>query len=65
MTRVFDDEEITVRTANFLIRKGINNFEDLANVSEEEIMKWHNLGRRTLEEILKLMKKYNIEFRKE
>lgn len=65
MTRVFDDEEITVRTANFLIRKGINNFEDLANVSEEEIMKWHNLGRRTLEEILNLMKKYNIEFRKE
>lgn len=64
MARVFDDEEITVRTANFLIRKGINNFEDLANVSEEDIMKWHNLGRRTLEEILKLMKKYNIEFRK-
>lgn len=65
MARVFDDEEITVRTANFLIRKGINNFEDLSHVSEEEIMKWHNLGRRTLEEILKLMKKYNIEFRKE
>lgn len=64
MAMVFDDEEITVRTANFLIRKGINNFEDLANVSEEDIMKWHNLGRRTLEEILKLMKKYNIEFRK-
>lgn len=64
MARVFDDEEITVRTANFLIRKGINNFEDLANVSEEDIMKWHNLGRRTLEEILKLMNKYNIEFRK-
>lgn len=64
MARVFDDEEITVRTANFLIRKGINNFEDLANVSEEDIMKWNNLGRRTLEEILKLMKKYNIEFRK-
>lgn len=64
MAKVLEDEEITVRTANFLIRKGINNFEDLANVSEEDIMKWHNLGRRTLEEILKLMKKYNIEFRK-
>lgn len=64
MVKVLDDEEITVRTANFLVKNGINNFDDLANVSEEEIIKWHNLGRRTLEEILKLMKKYNIEFRK-
>ena len=63
--RVFDDDEITVRTANFLIRKGINNFEDLSNISVEEIMKWHNLGRRTLEEILKLMKKYNVKFKDE
>ncbi len=64
MAKVLEDEDITVRTANFLVRNGINNFDDLANVSEEEIIKWHNLGRRTLEEILKLMKKYNIEFRK-
>ena len=27
--RVLDDNEVTVRTANFLIRKGIENFEDL------------------------------------
>lgn len=63
--KVFDDEEITVRTANFLIRNGINNFEGLADISKEEIMKLHNLGRRTLEEILKLMKKYNVKFRDE
>ena len=61
-TRVLDDNEVTVRTANFLIRKGIENFEDLANISSEEIMKWLDLGRRTLEEILQLMKKYDISF---
>lgn len=60
--RVLDDNEVTVRTANFLIRKGIENFEDLANISSEEIMKWSDLGRRTLEEILQLMKKYDISF---
>ena len=60
--RVLDDKEVTVRTANFLIRKGIENFEDLANISSEEIMKWSDLGRRTLEEILQLMKKYDISF---
>ena len=60
--RVLDDNEISVRTANFLINKGIENFEDLANISSEDIIKWSNLGRRTLEEILQLMKKYNISF---
>ena len=60
--RVLDDDEVTVRIANFLIRKGIENFEDLANISSEEIMKWSDLGRRTLEEILQLMKKYDISF---
>ena len=60
--RVLDDNEVTVRTANFLIRKGIESFEDLANISSEEIMKWSNLGRRTLEEILQLMKKHGVSF---
>ena len=60
--RVLDDDEITVRTANFLIRKGIENVEDLENISSEEIMKWSDLGRRTLEEILQLMKKYGVSF---
>ena len=60
--RVLDADEVTVRTSNFLIRKGIENFEDLANISSEEIMKWSDLGRRTLEEILQLMKKYDVSF---
>lgn len=60
--RVLDDDEVTVRTANFLINKGIKNLEDLANISSEDIMKWSDLGRRTLEEILRLMKKYDISF---
>ena len=60
--RVLDDDEVTVRIANFLIRKGIENFEDLANISSEEIMKWSDLGRRTLEEILQLMKKHGVSF---
>ena len=60
--RVLDDDEVTVRTANFLIKKGVENVEDLANISSEEIMKWSNLGRRTLGEILQLMKKYGVSF---
>ena len=61
--RVLDDDKITVRTANFMISKDTENFEDLADISTDEVMKWANLGRRTVEEILQLMKKYNIFFR--
>ena len=60
--KVLDDDRITVRTANILLRNGIENIEDLSNISSEDIMKWHNLGRKTLEEILQIMKKYNISF---
>lgn len=63
--KILDDEEITVRAANFLIRKGINNFEDLSNIAQKEVMKWNNLGRKTLEEILRLMKKYDVKFKNE
>lgn len=56
------DTDISVRTYNILVRNGIENVDDLAKISSEEIMKWINLGRRSLEEVLQLMKKYNISF---
>ncbi len=60
--KILDDDGITVRAANVLLRNGIENIEDLSNISSEDIMKWSNLGRKTLEEILQIMKKYNISF---
>lgn len=37
--RVLDDKDITVRAANLLIKKGINDFEGLSNITQGEIMK--------------------------
>lgn len=56
------DTDISVRAYNILVRNGIENVEDLAKIPSEEIMKWTNLGRRSLEEVLRLMKKYNVSF---
>lgn len=56
------DTDISVRAYNILARNGIENVEDLAKISSEEIMKWTNLGGRLLEEVLQLMKMYNVSF---
>ena len=56
------DTDITVKTYNILARNGIVNVEDLAKISSEEIMKWTNLGRRSFEEVIQLMKKHNVSF---
>ena len=50
--RVLDDDKITVRTANFLISKDTENFEDLADISTDEVMKCKKTLRR--------IKKYEI-----
>ena len=46
-----DDLDLSVRSYNCLKRAGINTVEDLANKSEEEMMKVRNLGRKSLDEV--------------
>lgn len=54
--------EMTVKTYNILLSHGIKNLNDLSSVTTSEIMKWRNLGRKSLEEIINLMNEYNIKF---
>jgi len=51
-----EDLDLSVRSFNCLKRAGINTVEDLANKTEEDMMKVRNLGRKSLEEVLKKMK---------
>jgi len=50
-----EELDLSVRSYNCLKRAGINNVEDLANKTEEDMMKVRNLGRKSLEEVLKKM----------
>ena len=50
-----EELDLSVRSYNCLKRAGINNVEDLANKTEEDMMKVRNLGRKSLEEVLNKM----------
>jgi len=48
-----EELDLSVRSFNCLKRAGINTVEDLANKTEEDMMKVRNLGRKSLEEVMK------------
>jgi len=50
-----EDLDLSVRSYNCLKRAGINTVEDLAAKTEGDMMKVRNLGRKSLEEVLKKM----------
>ena len=55
-----EELDLSVRSYNCLKRAGINTVEDLANKTEEDMMKVRNLGRKSLEEVLKKMEELGL-----
>ena len=47
-----EELDLSVRSYNCLKRAGINTVEELANKSEDDMMKVRNLGRKSLEEVI-------------
>ena len=50
-----EELDLSVRSYNCLKRANINSVEDLANKTEEDMIKVRNLGRKSLEEVLNKM----------
>lgn len=50
-----EELDLSVRSYNCLKRAGINTVEDLANKTEDDMMKVRNLGRKSLDEVLNKM----------
>lgn len=46
-----EELDLSVRSYNCLKRAGINTVQELADKSEEDMMKVRNLGRKSLEEV--------------
>jgi len=55
--------DLSVRSYNCLKRAGINTVEDLANKTEDEMMKVRNLGRKSLEEVLNKMAELGLSLK--
>jgi len=58
-----EELDLSVRSYNCLKRAGINNVEDLANKTEEDMMKVRNLGRKSLEEVLNKMTELGLSLK--
>ena len=58
-----EELDLSVRSYNCLKRAGINTVEDLANKTEDEMMKVRNLGRKSLEEVLNKMADLGLALR--
>lgn len=58
-----EELDLSVRSYNCLKRAGINTVDDLANKTEDEMMKVRNLGRKSLEEVLNKMNELGLSLR--
>ena len=56
-----EEMDLSVRSYNCLKRAGINYVQDLADKTEEEMMKVRNLGRKSFEEVVFKMKELGLE----
>jgi len=60
-----EELDLSVRSYNCLKRAGINTVQELANKSEDEMMKVRNLGRKSLEEVQAKLDELGLGLRKE
>ena len=60
-----EDLELSVRSFNCLKRAGISTVEDITNMTEQEMMKVRNLGKKSLDEVTFKIHSLGLDFAKE
>ncbi len=65
LAKPIEELELSVRSTNCLKRAGIHIVADLADKTEEEMMKVRNLGRKSFEEIKNTMEALGVSFKPE
>lgn len=63
LAKPIEELELSVRSTNCLKRAGIHIMADLADKTEEEMMKVRNLGRKSFEEIKHVMDMHGVSFK--
>ncbi|HRR89874.1 MAG TPA: DNA-directed RNA polymerase subunit alpha C-terminal domain-containing protein, partial [Eubacteriales bacterium] len=59
-----EDLDLSVRSYNCLKRASINTVEDLTKKTEEDMLKVRNLGRKSLEEVIKKLEDLGLSLRR-
>lgn len=57
------DMGFSTRALNVFWEHGITTMEQLSRLSREELLEFEKLGNKTLDEIVKVMGKHNLELR--
>lgn len=57
------DLDISVRAYNCLRRANIMTLGEIADMTESELMKIRNIGKKTVEEIIKILDKYDLKLK--
>ena len=65
LAKPIEELELSVRSTNCLKRAGIHTVADLADKTEEEMMKVRNLGRKSFEEIKNTMGALGVSFKQD
>lgn len=60
-----EDLELSVRSFNCLKRAGISTVEDISNMTESEMMKVRNLGKKSLDEVTFKLRSLGLDFARE
>lgn len=63
LSKPIEELELSVRSTNCLKRAGIHIVADLVDKTEEEMMKFRNLGRKSFEEIKHTMNQLGVSFK--
>lgn len=58
-----EELDLSVRSYNCLKRANINTVEELANKSEDDMMKVRNLGKKSLEEVIQKLEELDLKLR--
>ena len=56
---------ISAKLYIILHKHGIKNIEDMSNYTSDDIIHWNDIGRRSLEELLSIMKSNGIKLKGE
>lgn len=62
LLKPIDELELSVRAHNCLINAGIKRVIDLVNMSEDDVLKIKNFGRKSLTEVKESMKAFGLSF---
>ena len=58
-----EDLDLSVRSYNCLKRAGIHTVQDLTKKTEEEMLKVRNLGKKSLDEVIKKIRDLGFDLR--